>query len=193
MDKREQIWKSLENEEYRRLFSADVGTGLAFQIKMMRENKGWTQGELGDRADGIAQPTISQLEDPDYGRFSLATLIKLAAAFDVGLAVRFVPFGELVDWTTSLNEERLVPPSYGDERQMSFAGVSDSASWIALWSYLPEQGQMNVDSTILSGNLEAAETLGASSASDFDRSVELNVKPTGAESPQGVREFALAA
>ena len=148
---------------------------------------------MGNRADGIAQPTISQLEDPNYGRFSLATLIKLAEAFDVGLAVRFVPFGELVDWTTNLNEDRLVPLSYDDERQMSFADVSDSASWMAVWSYLPEQGQINVDSRILGGNLEAAETLETSLASDFDRSVAQDVKPTGVKSPQGVGEFALAA
>ena len=114
MGKREQIWQSLEDPEYRRLFAEDVGTGLAFQIKLMRDDRGWTQSELGERTEK-AQETISQLENPDYGRFTLATLQKLAAAFDVGLFVKFVPFGELVDWNVNLTPERLAPPSFDQE------------------------------------------------------------------------------
>lgn len=129
MDKREQIWKSLEDKEYRQLVAEDVGTGLAFQTKLMRENRGWTQGELGQRAGGIKQEFISQLENPDYGRHSLTTLKKLAAAFDVGLIVRFAPFSELVDWMADLTSEKLTPPSYEEEaRQMSFAEAEGGPS-----------------------------------------------------------------
>jgi len=132
MDKREQIWKSLADKEYRQLFAEDAGTGLAFQTKLMRENRGWTQGELGQRAGGIKQEFVSQLENPDYGRHSLTTLKKLAAAFDVGLIVRFAPFSELVDWMVDLTPAKLTPPSYEEEaRQMSFAEAQGSPSeWL---------------------------------------------------------------
>ena len=112
--KREQVWNSLKDPEYRRLFAADVGTGLAFQIKLMRDKRKWTQKQLAERT-GKAQETISQLENPNYGRYSLNTLERLAGAFDVGLFVKFVPFSELVDWVVDLKEKKLTPPSFGEE------------------------------------------------------------------------------
>jgi hypothetical protein len=39
---------------------------------------------------------VSRLEDPNYGKFTLATLLEVAAAFGVGLLVKFVPFSRLV-------------------------------------------------------------------------------------------------
>ena len=116
MDKSAQIWESFKDPEYRRLFADDVGTGLAFQVRLMREDRGWTQEELGKRAEK-KQESISQLENPNYGRYTLATLKKLASAFDVGLAVRFVPFSELVDWTVNLNPQRLAPKSFVEEQR----------------------------------------------------------------------------
>lgn len=116
MDKRQQIWESLKNKEYREAFSSDVGTGLAFQVRLMREHLGWKQEQLGEKT-AKAQPTIAQLENPDYGRFSLDSLKRLANAFDVALMVRFVPFSELVDWTVGLTPERLIPPSFGEEEK----------------------------------------------------------------------------
>lgn len=114
MTKRQQILKSLEDREYRREFAADIGTGLAFQIRLLRENRGWIQEQLADRM-GKRQETISQWENPDYGRYTLNTLRELAAAFDVALLVRFAPFSELVDWSINLTPERLAPPSFDEE------------------------------------------------------------------------------
>lgn len=114
MDKRQKIWESLKNKKYREAFSSDVGTGLAFQVRLIREHLGWNQEQLGKKT-GKAQPTIAQLENPDYGRFSLDSLKRLANAFDVALMVRFVPFSELVDWTVGLTPECLTPPSFGEE------------------------------------------------------------------------------
>jgi transcriptional regulator with XRE-family HTH domain len=118
MDKKQQLWKSLEDKEYRRAFSADVGTGLAFQVRRLREKARWTQEQLAQRLRK-PQPQISQWENPDYGRYSLSTLKQLAAAFDVALIVRFAPFSELVDWTANLTPERLAPLSFGEELEQS--------------------------------------------------------------------------
>jgi len=120
--KRQQILRSLENREYRREFAADVGTGLAFQIRLLREARGWTQEELAHQM-GKRQETISQWENPDYGRYTLKTLSELAAAFDVALLVRFAPFSELVDWSMNLTPERLAPASFDDELQSTLPGM----------------------------------------------------------------------
>jgi len=116
MNKRQQVWKSLEDEEYRREYSADVGTGLAFQIKLLREKNGWTQEHLAERT-GKQQETISQWENPNYGSYTLNSLKSLAAAFDIALLVKFVPFSELVEWSTGLTPQRLAPPSFTEEYQ----------------------------------------------------------------------------
>lgn len=117
MSKRQQVWKSLEDEEYRREYSADVGTGLAFQIKLLREKNGWTQEHLAERT-GKQQETISQWENPNYGSYTLNSLKTLAAAFDVALLVKFVPFSELVEWSIGLTPQRLAPPSFTEEYEV---------------------------------------------------------------------------
>ncbi|MBI4298924.1 MAG: helix-turn-helix transcriptional regulator [Chloroflexi bacterium] len=116
MNKYQQLWKSLENQEYRRAFTNDIGTGLAFQIRLLREQNEWSQEELAQKITK-RQETISQWENPDYGRYTLNTLKELATAFDVALIVKFAPFSELVDWTGTLTPQRLAPPSFDKERR----------------------------------------------------------------------------
>ena len=114
MAKTEQIWNSLRDKEYRREFASNVDTGLAFQIRMLREKYGWTQEQLANKT-GKKQETISQWENPSYGSYTLNSLRSLAAAFDVGLRVTFVPFSELVNWNANLTPERLAPKSFNEE------------------------------------------------------------------------------
>ena len=112
MSNRLTIWKNISDPEYRREWAEEhVGVGLAFQIRALRESRGLTQEGMG-RLANKAQGTISQWENPNYGRYSLSRLRELAAAFDVGLLVRFVPFSELVDWTAGLTPERSAPPPF---------------------------------------------------------------------------------
>jgi transcriptional regulator with XRE-family HTH domain len=80
----------------------------------MRHDRDWTQNELGQRT-GMAQETISQLESPSYGRFTLRTLKRLASAFDVALMVKFVPFSRLAGWETELSPEDLAVPSFDND------------------------------------------------------------------------------
>jgi transcriptional regulator with XRE-family HTH domain len=113
---KQQIVDSLSDKEYRDLFvSEHISQGLAFQIRALRQEKGWTQSELGERVE-MRQTTISQLEDPDYGRFTLSTLKRLASAFDVALMVRFTSFHELIESTVKISPARLAPPSFDEDR-----------------------------------------------------------------------------
>jgi transcriptional regulator with XRE-family HTH domain len=106
---------SLADKAYRDAWvEEDINQGVAFQIRAMRDERQWTQSYLGELT-GQAQATISKLEDPDYGRYTLKTLKRLASAFDVGLLVRFVPFSELVERTVSLSSDDLAVPSFAHD------------------------------------------------------------------------------
>ena len=147
LDNRSQLIESLQDKEYRRAFADEnVGVGLAFQISLMREDRGWTQDELARRS-GKAQESISQLENPNYGKFTLSTLKKLARAFDVALLVRFVPFGDLAEWTVDLNSKRLTPPSYEEERQLSFYHHAGSPEW-KLQAGMTSTFHVDIESTL---------------------------------------------
>lgn len=84
---------------------------------------GWSQPELAKKL-GTSQNAISRLEKPDYGKASLTTLKKLAAIYDVGLIVRFAPFGKLLDWESNtpytdhgLSPEAMNPATFDEEEQ----------------------------------------------------------------------------
>lgn len=70
------------------------------------------------------QNAISRLESSDYGKPTITTLKRLAAAMDVGLIVRFVPFSEMVDWVSGtprtisgLTTSALAVPCFKDEER----------------------------------------------------------------------------
>lgn len=115
--KKKKLIAKLNDKEYRDAFvSEHISTGIPFQIKALREQeeRKWSQKELGKRA-GMLQERISVLEDPNYGKFNIATLKKIASAFDIGLIVRFVPFSELAEWELNLSSESLKVSSFEEE------------------------------------------------------------------------------
>lgn len=106
----------LESKEYREAYTEEhVYTTVAFQIAALREQRGLSQMELGKLAR-MAQERISILEDPNAEtKPTLKTLLRLAAAFDCGLEVRLVPFGELVDNAFRSSPEELRVPAFEDQ------------------------------------------------------------------------------
>ena len=105
----------LKNKEYRDAYIAEtLKTALAAQIMAMRAKRGWTQAELARRV-GTTQNVISRLEDPDYGKFNLQTLLDIAAAFDVALLAKFVSIERLVDEFEDVSPDALAVASYPEE------------------------------------------------------------------------------
>src|SRR5882672_5344543 len=103
-EKAKQIANSLMDKSYSESFvEAEIATTVPFQIRAMRKERNWTQAELAAKTDQH-QKTISDFENPDIGPQSIGSLRRIAAAFDVGLIVRFAPFSELVDWTTRMSK-----------------------------------------------------------------------------------------
>ena len=71
---REHLKDAFRDLEYRHTFAEEsLNTSIATQIKVLREHRGWNQGELATRAD-MLQPAISRLENINYSAWSLATL-----------------------------------------------------------------------------------------------------------------------
>lgn len=92
----EELASKCKDKEYRDLFVAEYTyERLPAKVHFLRERKEWTQKQLGDKA-GMAQPWVSKLENPNYGKLTIATLLKIAAAFDVALVIDFVPFSRLL-------------------------------------------------------------------------------------------------
>lgn len=128
--RKRKIIEKLKDKEYRDAFAVEhIDTGIPFQIRALREQKDreWTQKELGVHT-GMAQETISRIEDPNYGKLTLKTLKRLASAFDVALMVRFVPFSKLVDWELSLTPASLEAVSFGKDFQSDATGAEIAVS-----------------------------------------------------------------
>jgi transcriptional regulator with XRE-family HTH domain len=105
----------LKNKAYRAAFVIEhVKTSVPLQIHALREQFGWTQGQLAERAK-TTQTVISRLEDPNYGNLSLNSLLKLASAFDIGLLVKFVPFSRLLNEFKDLSPQALFAKPFIEE------------------------------------------------------------------------------
>jgi transcriptional regulator with XRE-family HTH domain len=113
---RERLLAKFRSRKRRRTFAEqDLGSTVAAQIYALRQkhNK-MTQEELAQRTE-MSQARISVLENPNYRKVNVGTLQRIAAAFDVALIVRFVSFGEFLDWTVNGSQKTLAPLSFDEE------------------------------------------------------------------------------
>jgi transcriptional regulator with XRE-family HTH domain len=132
--KTQQIATSLDDKEYAHAFvDSEITTLLPFQIREMRKEREWSQTKLAE-VTGQNQKTISDFENPNYARYSLSSLKRLAEAFDVALIVRFAPFSDLVDWASNLSPDKFrVPARTKDERlrEQKSGGLSGATVFFA--------------------------------------------------------------
>ena len=102
-------------------------TKIANQIRVIRAQRGWSQGEFA-RLLGKPQSNVSRLENREYGNFTLATLLELAAAFDVGLQLEFVPYDEFLTRTHDLTAGRLEVPAFSRGDLEALYNVAERAN-----------------------------------------------------------------
>lgn len=106
----------LKSPAYRRAYvRAHATKGLAYQIRALREQRGWTQMELARRLGLSNQSAVARMEDPAYGKLSLESLLRLSDVFDVALLPRFVSFSKLIAETENLTPEALQVESFDAE------------------------------------------------------------------------------
>lgn len=75
------------------------------QLRALRLKGNSTQQQLASEAD-MLQPRISAMERPGEVKFSLETLVRMAAAHKVGLQVKFVPFSEMLQWENGYSQDK---------------------------------------------------------------------------------------
>lgn len=74
------------------------------QLRGLRLKGKLTQKQLADEAE-MKQPRISAMERPGEIKFSLETLIRMAAAHGVGLVVKFVSLSEMLRWENQYSQD----------------------------------------------------------------------------------------
>jgi len=111
----EQLLASLRDREYRNAFVCErTRSSTALQIRALRAQREMTQKELGT-AIGTAQAWVSKLENPNYGKMTMETLLRLANAFDTDLEIKFRPFSRIIRDIPDQGKEYFAVPGFEDE------------------------------------------------------------------------------
>jgi transcriptional regulator with XRE-family HTH domain len=112
------VLESLKSgKEYRHAFVEEkVRTSIAAQIHAMRTRAkgGMTQPEFARRM-GKSQSWVSRLEDPNQPPPTIASLLKVAEAFDVDLEIRFGSFSAMLRRLDEMTLESLEASSFTEE------------------------------------------------------------------------------
>jgi len=124
-----------QDKEYAHAFvDSFLNASIATQIKVLREQREWTQKKLASEAE-MEQPRISVLEDVNYDKWSISTLKKLAEAFDVTLSVSFETFTDNINDITGFSRESLERLSREDDLNLEDqkeSKIRDSSSYLIL-------------------------------------------------------------
>jgi hypothetical protein len=113
------LTEKLRNKRYRDSYvDANVRRFLAQQIRALRGDM--SQEEFG-RLLGKPQSVVSRLEDPAYGKFTLQTLLEIAASLDRAVVARIVDFSTFLRFTEDMSEHAICPEGYNENALDHFA------------------------------------------------------------------------
>jgi transcriptional regulator with XRE-family HTH domain len=155
----------LKSKAYRHAYVAShIDQGMAFQIRALRESRGWDQKQLAAKIGLKSQSAIARVEDPSYGKLSISTIKKLAKAFDVGILVKFVPFSRVLTETANLSSVALAPVGFEEElpaletsiKVLSTIGAYTTFSTVNSASNYGESGIVGSPSTSYVANVKLA-------------------------------------
>ena len=93
--------------------SGRIRTYIALQVRELRESNNLSQSELAEKT-GTHQSAISRLENTDYGRMSVQTLIDLATAMDVALVVKFASYEDFLSQHSDVRPSALSAESFSE-------------------------------------------------------------------------------
>ena len=107
-------WDDREDREFS--VEEHVRQGIAWQVRVNREERGLRQGDLA-KLMKTGQSAVSKLEDPHGGDLTLSTLFKTAHALDCAVIVRFVAYSHFASSIVDLRSERLLACPYESEKK----------------------------------------------------------------------------
>jgi transcriptional regulator with XRE-family HTH domain len=141
----------LRQKEYRDAYVASqIRIGLPFQIRALRNKRGWSQEEFAGCV-GMSQPRVSEMERPGARRLNIETLLRVATAFDVGLQIRFVPFSELVAWAENFNPDDFAISPFEEELAAQEIALSEQGETQPQIASAAASGQNTPQSQIATG------------------------------------------
>lgn len=107
--------KLATSKPYRDAYVAEhVKTSMPLHLRHLREERALSQAALAAQAQ-TTQTVISRLEDPQYGNLTVQSLLKIAAALNIALLVKFVPFSRLLAEGEDRSPRALSVPSFDEE------------------------------------------------------------------------------
>jgi hypothetical protein len=93
-----------------------------FLARQMREFRGdLSQTEFGGKI-GKQQTIVSRLEDPNYGKWTLQTLLDVADKLDVAVMVRFVDFSTFLRQTNDRSQDVITPKPFDQQKVDDLVG-----------------------------------------------------------------------
>ena len=120
------------------LVAAENRNTIAYQLKAMRAERGWTQQQLAEKAD-MKQAVISKYLN-GWDNYSLRTLRRLGRALDVALLVTYVPFSELGARIVTRSYAQIAVPEAGqdngwpaDDRQVTQVAAGEFQAMLDIW------------------------------------------------------------
>lgn len=87
---------------------------IATQIKVLREQREWTQEQLAVVAE-MRQARVAVLENVNYEAWTLSVLRRFAKAFDLVVDVEFKEFGEFLQEFEQFGREKLEKRPFKDD------------------------------------------------------------------------------
>ena len=120
------------DKEYAHAYMEEFSNmAIAAQIKVLRDQRGWTQKQLAEAAN-MKQERVCALEDVDYDAWTIKTLRKLAKAFDLTIKVSFEKFSSAILDVSKISSETLKRTSR--EKDLIEFSCDDFAYKETLWS-----------------------------------------------------------
>jgi transcriptional regulator with XRE-family HTH domain len=113
---------------------AKVRGMIAYQIQALREKTGLNQTDFAERI-GKTQSVVSRLENTEYGRVSVQTLLDVACALDVALVVKFASYPDFLTQTRNASATALQPQTIQETARV----ISPPAAQLSISSAQPFQ------------------------------------------------------
>lgn len=99
-----------------------VRNGIAAQVRGLREKLKLNQTEFG-KLIGKPQTVVSRLENPDYGRLNVNSLLDVARGANVALVVQFVSYPEFLARTGDGSTAALQPETIEETLSTPASGM----------------------------------------------------------------------